>query len=216
MFIVEMIFVLAVMWGVWVFRYKKLKKRVIKISASDTNHSSIQPFIKRYIENEIKKATDRLHAIQTFDQSEFDDGATGEQKRLALRVGILGLEPHCVDHPQKDAFFWNSYLNRLQELLDEVGYTLHGMEAPTEATYGETIEIDEDEVDAKRLTQQIEKLIDEIAKYIWQEILGEKNTELKTKIDRLKRMLTELVQCMFILDDENQFLRNQIAALVKD
>lgn len=150
---------------------------------------------------------------------------------LALRADLLQLESLLAKQTERDEVFWESLAGRMSALLASHG--LHAatpvppvaedVQSSTESAPAfvapaseelESVPSDEDDLGIKRLLSEGVETIGGIKTYINRVITdSEPKAEAMHTIDRLGRCYGELAQCVAVLEDENVFLRNQIAAL---
>lgn len=141
------------------------------------------------------------------------------QPALSLRAALLEVEAELSNSlpEERTREFWQGLADRLGGVLTTAGFNAAADKVPAEQA--PQVGNVEDESAADIVAQQ-SKTIDYLRNYI-QELLDQHGHQpspepnIASKFDELERANKELSGCVEILEDENEFLREQIAALLK-
>ncbi len=219
--LLEGIVALLIVIGVLVWRQRKARTqdRIAYIDGSDTH-----PTPALYLESEVAKTRTHLESLTT------DIIADPAQTALSLRAALLEVEAelsHSLPE-QRDQAFWQSLADRLGNILTTTGYSRESAVEDLTVAHAAEVEIPADKVylmgvegdSVTGLVEQQSKTIDFLRNYIHDLLdqhghkpLPEPN--IAGKFDELEHANKELSDCVQILEDENEFLREQIAALLK-
>lgn len=225
--LLELMVVLLIAIGVLAWRlHRKVKgkDRIAFIDGADTH-----PTAALYLQAEVAKT--RTHLESTAGDSGAADGvADPGQAALALRVALLEVEAELSDsQPEtRDAGYWQNLANRLGEIVAATGYSTQQAAAaestapaPASAAATKTVFLmGEEDASVTGLVEQQAKTIDFLRNYV-QELLDQHGhepspePEIAGKFEQLEKANKELSSCVAVLEDENEFLRDQIAALLK-
>lgn len=130
--------------------------------------------------------------------------------RLALRVELLQIEEEWSSQTEHDDAAWSELDERLRRLLAQDAAAPKSP-APSSATVGGS-----DVVETKGLFDEQHMTIEQLKADIAAAVSSSDATEsLQAKLDKLGRTARELTFCVSILEDENQFLRDQVRALLQ-
>lgn len=205
--IVVLLIVIAVL--AWRQRAARAKDRISYIDGSDTH-----PTPALYLESEVAKT--RTH-LESLTAENADAGAA--QPALSLRAALLKVEAELSQSlpEERTRAFWQGLADRLGGVLTTAGFNAAAVKAPAEQAPQAGNDEDASAVD---IVAQQAKTIDYLRNYI-QELLDQHGhlpspePNIARKFDELERANKELSGCVEILEDENEFLREQIAALLK-
>lgn len=223
--LLEGIVVLLIVIGVllWRSRQARARDRIAYIDGSDTH-----PTPALYLESEVAKTRNHLDSL-TKDKAETQPGDAVDttHSALGLRAALLKVEAELSQSlpEQRDHNFWQGLADRLDGILSTSGYQPPSSAVATtpEPAPGATATgslLDEEDASVTGLVEQQAKTIDYLRNYI-QEILDQHDHQpspdpgITGKFDDLERANKELSSCVAVLEDENEFLRHQIAALLK-
>lgn len=214
--LLEGIVVLLIITGVLLWRTRRAggRDRIAYIDGSDTH-----PTPALYLESEVAKTRNHLDSLTT--------GKATKPAALSLRAGLLKIEAELSHHlpEQRDRKFWQGLADQLGGILEATGYRAQPPEITPVAATGATGTptgslLDEEDASVTVLVEQQAKTIDYLRNYI-QELLNQHghqpspDPDITDKFDDLERANKELNSCVAVLEDENEFLREQIAALLK-
>lgn len=216
--LLEGIIVLLIVIGVllWRIRQVRAQDRTAYIDGSDPHPTPVL-----YLESEVAKTRNHLDSLAA--------EKVDKPPALSLRAALLEIEVELSQHsPEpRDRNFWQGLADRLGAIVEATGYRTASPEAITSpvvdaraiATPTGSV-LDGDDTNVSGLVEQQAKTIDYLRNYI-QELLDQHghqpspDPDIAGKFDELERANKELSSCMVVLEDENEFLRAQIAALLK-
>lgn len=207
--IIQSIIVLTVL-SVFLFFLLRLKNKKIKTLMSGVNeHKNISPTasVEHYLTTEIKLTQGRFDLLYPDDdlQGEF----FSEPDRLILRRNFLEMEKELLNHNERADVFWFDLNKNIKKILGE-----HNLVKRLKIK-----EIKEDDDDEQKEMKILLKSQYDDFDNIFAGLEGAKNeaeiSELKDKLQVVIRSHTELAHCIFILEDENSFLRKQVNELLQ-
>lgn len=170
---------------------------------TDTSAATQRPDIHQYLRQEEKLTRGRNEALGYGEQKE--QNALDEEERLLLlfRSDMLNLEQTWADNEIRDDTYWHQVIQDLRKLMKR--HDLHARFAMAK----------DDEI------KELRGVLDEQAKS-FEELSGNLQNanendmeELKQKLHKLAQSHKELAGCVYILEDENHFLREQVAVLLQ-
>lgn len=216
--LLEVIVVLLVLLGVVLWRLRKARGRD-RIEYIDGAVAHPTPAL--YLESEVAKT--RAHLEEATATADSDP----QQTALGLRAALLEVEAELAQTPpeQRDVAYWQALATRLGEIVAATGYSVAvtaeaaAEPPPPPAPQPVYVTADED-ANISGLVEQQAKTIDFLRNYI-QELLDthghtpSPDPEVAGRFDELERNNKELSSCVAVLEDENSFLRDQIAALLQ-
>ena len=185
--LLEALFVVAALMVYWYVRARRAVR-----AAMARHQTRAAPKASAYLDHELQQTRVRIKAA----------GDSAVAAVLKLRADYLGLERECAERPNRDEDFWAALSERLSTL---------GKPARP-ATAAELVAARS--VDTRALIEstakEIESLKDHVAKVVADPEQG--SSELLKQIDRVGRVNRELADCVAVLEDENDLLRNQVQA----
>ncbi len=141
---------------------------------------------------------------------------------LRMRLAWLGLEQEIAEQNGSgvDEAFWEALPGRIETILPRTPAAQDvsaGAEGPEAA---KTSAVDQDEVDAGSVIERQARTIDYLRGYIAELVKragGEEEgtEEVEARFAEIERVNQELRDCVSVLEDENRFLREQVASLLK-
>jgi hypothetical protein len=162
-----------------------------------------------YLATELQRTRERLDDMGGAPAGAAPNSNTAS--RLALRAELLQLEVEWSGQAQHDAEDWGRLDARLHDLL-----ALEAAAAPSAAEPPAATPADTKEVDTKRLFDEHHVTIEYLKAGIATAVSNPDTSEsLQAQLDNLGRTARELTFCVTILEDENQFLRDQVRALLQ-
>ena len=184
-------------------------KKLNALTANSKNYENISPIasIEHYFTTELKLTRARFDLL--YQEEDIESEVLAEPDWLMLRMNLLVLEKKLLESNKRDDAFWMNASKKLKQLLCQSHLVKR-------IKMKEISEDEEDEIKEmkKLLKSQHDNFDDLILK-----LEGEKSeaeiAELKDKLTRIVRSHAELTSCIFILEDENKFLRDQISTLLK-
>lgn len=204
--LVEVVVLLTALSVYLLFRVRTLRSRINQRLAKPPSREIPEPPVARldivqYLGRELERTSDRVgHA------------KVGSDTRLwlDLRTAVLKLEQEWTQQDDRSEVFWRALAGRLEHLAKA-----HGLVPGSSIRTGHENKEPElaDVVERQKhtiafLKSYINDVLTEIGNH--QDISPVLDQEFE-KLDHVNR---ELQQCVAVLEDENHFLRDQIAALL--
>ena len=187
---------------------KNYRKYIVCMNDKNSqSHSTPQATVEHYLTTEIKLTTARFESLFTPD----DHGSVevSESDILILRKKYLEMESELLSSADRDDNFWSRFVKQLQGLLDELQLVKRmKLTAATEDAEEELFQL-------KKIMELQNTELEYILANIDDNELKLEIKDLKEKLVALSRSHKELSFCIITLEDENQFLRNQISGLLK-
>ncbi|MBI3773944.1 MAG: hypothetical protein HY273_00030 [Gammaproteobacteria bacterium] len=200
--------------GIYLYFWGRRQKVNNVIAASKVSAEN-KPDAGQYLLTE-EKLTRSRHAIVT-SATNLDDHAVAAGAALALRADYLQMEHELNALEERDDAFWQSFDARMRALLD-----VHAPQKTVTALEAVPLLPKSSEAkneDAEQLKELVGAQVDTIKNLRWRltEAIGDdlKRQELEKHIDHIEHTNKEMASCVSILEGENEFLRNQIAELLK-
>ena len=204
--IIQTIIFLLMLSGILVFLLRSKNKQIKKSSKGEGNHSSISS-VEHYFTTEIKLTQNRFDLF--YKDEDFQEGVLAEPDWLRLRKNFLEMEKEILSSTDREDAFWVELGKKLKKLLS-ISLLVKRIKVK------DIDEDDEDEIkEMKALLKSQHDDFDDILLALEGEKGAEEIAKLKEKLNSIVRSHTELSQCIFILEDENKFLRDQISSLLK-
>lgn len=200
--------------GVYLYFWGRRQKvnnsmQVSKVSAEKN------PDAGQYLLTEEKLTRNRHAAITS--ATNLDDHVAAAGAALALRADYLQMEHDLNALEARDDAFWLSFDERLRALLDR--HALQKAITLLEAAPLLPKSREAKNEDAEQLKELVGAQVDTIKNLRWRltEAIGDdlKRQEFEAQIDHIEHTNKEMTGCVSILENENEFLRNQIAELLK-
>ena len=162
---------------------------------------------EHYLTAEIKLTQSRFDMF--YKEDDLNESEFAEPDWLLLRKNYLDLEKTLLSSAEREDDFWVNIGDKLKSLLSSSHLVKR-------IKLKEVQEDEEDEI--KEMKSLLKSQYDDFDD-LYLKLEGEKSeaevVELKEKLNSIIRSHTELSQCVFILEDENKFLREQISSLLK-
>ena len=207
--IVQTILLLIMVVAVLLFmlRAKNKKLKVIYQKKSEEDEVSPTASIEHYLMTETKVTSARYESL--YKEEDLQQKEITEPDLLILRKNFLELEKELLSDKERSDEFWDGLKEKFKNLLNK-------SQLVKRLTTKEVSDDDEEDVqEMKKLLKAQYDEFDEL--YITLE--GQKSEDeikkIKEKLSSVIRSHTELSHCMYILEDENKFLREQINSLLK-
>lgn len=207
--IVQIIIVLVLLTAT-LFYLLKIKNRKLNTLLLESQHKEeVSPTasIKHYFTAEIKLTESRFNAL--YKDQDLQNITFLEPDWLKLRKDYLEVEIELLASDEREDAFWLVLGKKIKSLLN--GNQL------VKRLKTKDVE-DEDEEEIKEMKQLLKSQHDDFDDLILK-LDGDKSAaeiaELNDKLTRIVRSHTELSSCVFVLEDENMFLRDQISSLLK-
>ncbi len=211
--LLEVALILLLLSGYLFWRACKKSDRADNLQSQQIERGTqlLTPFL--YLDGEATKARRFYESLQSQPGAEPLDPAL--RSALGLRAGLLIKESEFAKSPagERGLEEWMALAQHVHSIIDKAGYAIQPKtEAPK--VYGE------DSPPSEIMVTQQERTIKHLQHYI-QQLLAKMGHQPSPDIDvvaqfnELERINNELNQCLAVLEDENGFLRDQIAALLK-
>ena len=207
--IVQLIIFLILAIIVLSFLLRSKKNELNKQRHALKSYKEISPLssVEYYFTAEIKLTESRFS--QSFTNEDLKGEVFGEPDWLLLRKNFLELEKELLLSKETIDSFWVDTGNKFKSILEQ-------------SQLVKRIKIrevgDSDEKDELKEMKQLLKSQYDDFDALFLELDGEKsNVEvegIREKLSSIMRNHTELSHCIYILEDENLFLRDQIKGLV--
>ena len=204
--LLEIIALLLVLLGFAAWRLRR--KRSGGFQFIDAGESYPSPSL--YLDRESARTRSFVDSLRGKPKAPPDDPAL--RAALAARAGLLRYESAVAKSPaqERDAANWTALAQHIALSLSAEGYA---RQAKPDHIHGEDTQV------STALAAQQAHTIEYLRGYIQQllEKLGQQSKadqEIPQRLDELERVNKELQLCVTVLEDENSFLRDQIAALL--
>lgn len=207
--IIQTIIFLVILSVFLLFLLRAKNKELGKLKNISTEHDDVLPAssIAHYLATEIKLTQSRFDLF--YKEEEIQDGILSEPDWLLLRKSILGMEKEFISSTEREDQFWVQLGENLKKILSQCHLVKR-------IKLKEAKDDDDDEI--KEMKNLLKSQYDDFDD-LYLKLEGEKNeaeiAELKEKLNSIIRSHTELSQCIYVLEDENLFLRDQIKGLLE-
>lgn len=211
--LLEVIAVLLVLLGilVWRLRRMRIERRIQFIDATEEH-----PTASLYLDSEAAKTRTFVESLGAQPQAE--PSAPALRAALGLRAGLLRQESVLAGKGAdagavtRDSAAWEALARQIDATLKTEGFSQQRQQS--HEIHGE------DTVASEAIVAQQTRTIQHLRGYIQQllEKLGHQplpDNTIQERFDELERANSELSQCVAVLEDENSFLRDQIAELLR-
>lgn len=205
--IVQTIVLLFIVSSILLYLLLATKKK-LRAQTGSTNVDASMASIEHYLKTEIKLIEGRYNLL--YENGVDLTAEFGEADWLVLRQKYLELEKELLGSTERDDHFWLELGKKLNNLVN-ASYlvkrvTVKGVDEDAE---------EEDEVKELKniMATQNEEITNLLSELDSEDSKLEINT-LKDKLTKLGRSHKELSHCIFVLEDENHFLRDQIRGLL--
>lgn len=207
--LLEVIAALTLLLGVLYWRQRRLRS-TNSIQYIDTSEDYPTPSL--YLDSEAAKTKTFVEMLH--DQPRAEPVDLVLRAALGLRAGLLRKESALAKTPisERDAALWTALAEQVAAVLRAEAFS-HAS-AKLHAVHGE------DTASTEVIAAQQARTIQHLREYIGQllEKMGHQpspDQNIIGRFDDMERANREMCQCIAVLEDENSFLRDQIAALLK-
>ena len=204
--LLEIMALLAVLLGISVWRLRGHRSGGIQFIEATDSH----PSPSLYLDRESARTRSFLDSLQGKPKAPPEEPAL--RSALAARAELLRHESALAKLPltDRDPANWTALAQTIALGLSAEGYA---RQAKPDHIHGEDTQV------STALAAQQAHTIAYLREYIQQllEKLGQQSKadqEIPQRLDELERVNKELQLCVSVLEDENSFLRDQIAALL--
>ncbi len=206
--VIQIILLLIMLVGVLLFMLRKKSKKLNALSHQGTMQDNVSAgaSVEHYLTAEIKLTQARFDLFYKADDIKTE--AIAEPDWLSLRKNFLETEKELLALSDREDVFWLEIGKKIKALLKNSNLVKRVLK--------EVEEGDEEEIkEMKMLLKSQQDKFEELSSLLDGEDSDTNMLELKDKLIQLARSHQELSQCMFMLEEENNFMRDQIAALLK-
>jgi len=191
----------------FLLRTKNKQIKNLKHASNDEGEHSSASSVEHYLATEIKLTQNRFDLF--YKEEDIQADTLSESDWLLLRKTFLDIEKEFLSSKEREDAFWVGFGDKIKKLLND-NHLVKRIKIKS------ANEDDEDEI--KEMKKLLKSEYDDFDD-LYLKLEGEKNAveiaELKEKLNSIIRSHTELSQCIYILEDENKFLRDQIKGLVQ-
>jgi len=184
-------------------------KKFAKLNNEVRNRTEVSPTasVEHYLTAEIKLTQGRFDSLYT--EKDLSALLLEEPDLLFLRQNILEIEKNFLSAAEREEDFWLELNKKFKEVLKKANLVKRiKIKEVTPDEAGDERE------DMTLLLKSQHNFFEELQN----DLTGEKNEaevkQLSEKLTAVARSHTELSHCIYVLEDENTFLRNQIQSLL--
>ena len=213
--IIQSIIILVILIGFLFFLLRAKNKEIKALMLTPANENegeaeaSVDSFasVEYYLTAEIKLLETRFDLL--FKDEDLLGEIFGEHDWIALRKGFLEIEKDLLINSGKVTTLWIDIGVKIKKLLDDC-HLVKRIKLK---------EVNEDDGDSQKEMKQLLKSQYDDFDNLYLELEGEKTEEevkvLKEKLTSIIRSHTELSHCVYMLENENVFLRDQVKELIQ-
>ncbi len=212
--IIQSIIMLVILIGFLFFllRAKNKEIKALMLTPTSLNEDkegvdSPLASVEYYLTAEIKLLETRFDLL--FKDEDLLGEIFGEHDWIALRKGFLEIEKDLLINSGKVTTLWIDIGEKIKKLLDDC-HLVKRIKLK---------EVNEDDGDSQKEMKQLLKSQYDDFDNLYLELEGEKTEEevkvLKEKLTSIIRSHTELSHCVYMLENENVFLRDQVKELIQ-
>ena len=171
-------------------------------------HKDISPTasVEHYLTTEIKLTHSRFDLL--YPDDDLQGSEFSEPDRLTLRKTFLEMEKELLTYNEREDVFWVNLNKKMKKILGDQNLVKRLI----------IKEVNEDDDEEQKEMKILLKSQSDDFDNVISGLEGAKNeteiSELKNKLKEILRSHAELSHCIFILEDENIFLRDQIGELL--
>lgn len=204
--ILQFLIMMVMLCIVLIFMLLKMRKKIrAQQNVADELKNKL-PDASMYFNTESRLTKDHYNALNLQEAAHKNWRDLEHEAMLLLRSDLLDLELTYAKIPeQRENDFWIGYHKSIEAILKkhELYSCLH-------------TRFVEDEIGIHELFSTAKDEIEQLKHYVTNNVKNESTkTELNDLLDRLASRQRELGDCIYVLEDESAFLREQIAALLK-
>ncbi len=215
-FLLEAVILLAAACAgmAWYIRHQRRRLRAAaQAPAARPADEAANVDVRHYLQAEIKLTEERFNTL--FGEAPREQVELTERDWLRLRQGYLALELELAADKTRDDDFWTRFGQAMRRLLLE-------RKLVKRLDLGDIKDMAEKEKEEKAEHEDLAtmmELMQEEAREL-EEALAEMGEDesggsLAEKLQRVARSHREMSHCVFVLEDENKLLREQIRALLE-
>ncbi len=204
--LVELLIVLLVLSAGLAYVLMRMKNSLSSGQEMIDELKNRKPDASLYFKSESRMTTDRHSALGLNQEKRKSWCDLEHEAVLLVRADLLNLEKEYAKIPEeRDDSFWAHYHKSFEELLKkhELYNCLHAR-------------FMEDETGIRELFSTTKDEIEQLRQYVDTNIADKSvKAELSGLLDSLVNRQREMGDCIFVLEDESAFLRDQVATLLK-
>jgi len=202
--IILLVFSSLILYFLWRNSVKKLKASLA--TAATQTETSPSASVEHYLATEIKLTESRFDLL--YKNADHENVEVVEADLLTLRTHYLNLEKELLDTMEREDVFWTNLAKKLRR-------TLHDCHLVKRLKLKAASEDAEEEIKELRAVMEAQQgELENLLSGLENEDSELEQETLKEKLTTLSQSHKELSHCIAILEDENQFLRNQIKGLL--
>jgi len=206
--IIQLIILLVMLAVFLLFLLRSKNKKIRALMLASNSHNEVSPSasLEHYMTTEIKLTTARFDLF--YKDDDLQSEVFAEPDWLILRKNFLEIEKELLVSDEREDAFWLEIGKKLKKLLSNTNLVKRIKTKEVQ---------DDDEDELKEMKLLLKSQYDEFDN-LYLELEGDKSEaevkELKEKLTSIIRSHTELSHCIYILEDENLFLRDQIKEIL--
>jgi hypothetical protein len=200
------VFIILSAYLYFLLRLKNKKIKALSNTVSESDEVSPLASVEYYLTAEIKLIEGRFGLL--FSDEDLLNEEFGEADWLTLRKGFLEIEKELLTEQNRLDALWEDTGDKVKSILKN-NHLVKRMKV---------LEVNDDDVEVEKEMKTLLKSQYDDFDNLYAEMEGAKSeaevSQLKEKLSSIIRSHTELTHCMYILEDENLFLRNQVKGLL--
>lgn len=207
--LLENIAALTVLLGLMFWRQQRLRS-TNSIQYIDGTEDYPTPSL--YLDSEAAKTKTFVETLHDHPKAEPTDLVL--RAALGVRAGLLRKESESAKKPvsERDAALWMALAKQVATQLGAEAFS--HVTAKVHAVHGEdTVSTEVIAAQQARTIQHLRDYVGQLLDKLGHQPLPDQN--IAGRFDEMERTNREMSQCIAVLEDENSFLRDQIAALLK-
>ncbi|MDH5601039.1 MAG: hypothetical protein OEY78_07010 [Gammaproteobacteria bacterium] len=206
--IVQLIVTMFIIIAILLFLLKAKNKEILavkNVSGTGSEYSAIAS-VEYYFNFEIKLIESRLNL--QFTDEDLKKEEFGEADWLTLRKGLLEIEKELLTADSNLENYWVDVAEKFKKILSDCHLVKRILVKDIQ---------DDDEDEQKEMKQLLKSQYNDFDS-LFLELEGKKSEvevgQLKEKLSSIIRNHTELSHCIYMLEEENLFLRNHVKGLL--
>ena len=207
--IIQAVILLSILVAVLLYTARLKNKKLVTLKNEVHTRPDVSPTASAeyYLTAEIKLTLNRFDLLYT--EKDLADLLLAEPDWLFLRKNLLEIEKDFLSTTNREEDFWLEVGRKYKAILKSANFVKRIK--VKEVTPDE--EGDERE-DMNILLKSQHSVFEELQSDLMGEKSEEEINQLSEKLTAVARSHTELSHCIYVLEDENTFLRNQIQSLL--
>jgi len=207
---IQLLVIFALLNGWLYFRLRRLKRRRQSDEMENaTGGERADTSTAHYLATEIKLTRGRLESL--YPEGVPPEPELTEADLLSLRDRYLGLEAELLQDTAREDVFWKRLAEGIRRLLTDC----HLVKRMPVTETGDGDEAEDETAELRALVKQQQEELERFLSTLDEDDGELGPEELKKRLTTLASSHRELSHCIFSLEDENHFLREQVASLLK-